>query len=154
VASVAGQSYDRPVTEAIDFDEMNREVIREFRETGGKAGGVFTGKPLVLVHHIGAKSGVERIAPLVPLLDGDRIYIFASKGGADTNPHWYGNLVAHPEITVELGTETFPATTRVLTGAERDEIYAKQSAREPQFGEYQRSTKRLIPVIELVRSAQ
>ena len=104
------------MTEKIDFDEMNRTVIREFRETGGKAGGRFEGKPLVLVHHIGVKSGTERISPLVPLLDGDRIFVFASKGGSDENPHWYGNLVAHPEVTLELGTETFPATAKVLTG--------------------------------------
>ncbi|SEH48350.1 deazaflavin-dependent oxidoreductase, nitroreductase family [Mycolicibacterium rutilum] len=136
----------------IDFDEMNRNVIREFRETGGRAGGVFEGKPLVLVHHFGAKSGTERIAPLVPYLDGDRIYIFASKGGADTNPDWYHNLVAHPDIAVELGTETFPATARVLTGQERDDIYAKQVAVEPQFGDYQRNTTRVIPVVELVRA--
>ncbi|AKS34668.1 nitroreductase family deazaflavin-dependent oxidoreductase [Mycolicibacterium goodii] len=139
------------MTEAIDFNEMNRTVIKEFRETGGKAGGIFEGKPLVLVHHVGAKSGKERIAPLVPLLDGDRIYIFASKGGADTNPDWYHNLVANPDTVVELGTETFPVKARVLTGAERDEIYAKQVALEPQFGDYQRKTTRLIPVVELQR---
>lgn len=140
------------MTQTYDFDEMNRTVISEFRETGGKAGGVFEGMPLVLVHHTGVRSGIERIAPLVPLLDGGRIFVFASKGGSDENPHWYGNLVAHPQITVELGTETFPATARVVTGAERDDIYARQSALEPQFAEHQRNTKRLIPVIELVRS--
>ncbi|MBU8816432.1 nitroreductase family deazaflavin-dependent oxidoreductase [Mycolicibacterium goodii] len=139
------------MTEAIDFDEMNRAVIKEFRETGGKAGGVFERKPLVLVHHVGAKSGKQRIAPLVPLLDGDRIYIFASKGGADTNPDWYHNLVANPDTVVELGSETFPVKARVLSGDERDEIYAKQVALEPQFGDYQRKTTRLIPVIELQR---
>ncbi|AWT53773.1 MULTISPECIES: nitroreductase family deazaflavin-dependent oxidoreductase [Mycolicibacterium] len=139
------------MTEAIDFDEMNRAVIKEFRETGGKAGGVFEGKPLVLVHHVGAKSGKQRIAPLVPLLDGDRIYIFASKGGADTNPDWYHNLVANPDTVVELGSETFPVKARVLSGDERDEIYAKQVALEPQFGDYQRKTTRVIPVIELQR---
>ncbi|MBB2989569.1 deazaflavin-dependent oxidoreductase (nitroreductase family) [Mycolicibacterium iranicum] len=134
------------------FDEMNRKVIDEFRATGGKAGGVFEGKPLVLVHHFGAKSGTERIAPLVPLLDDGRVYIFASKGGADTNPDWYHNLVAKPQITVELGSETYQATARVLEGAERDEIYAKQVEAEPQFGEYQRNTERVIPVVELVRA--
>ena len=141
------------MSEAIDFDAMNRQVIAEFRETGGKAGGVFEGKPLVLVHHVGAKSGVERIAPLVPLLDGDRIFVFASKGGADTNPDWYHNLVAHPNTVVELGSETFPVTVRVLAGAERDDIYANQSAVEPQFAEYQRKTTRVIPVLELQRAA-
>ena len=140
------------MTDAIDFDEMNRKVIAEFRETGGTAGGVFEGKPLVLVHHAGAKSGTQRIAPLVPYLDGDRIYIIASKGGADTNPDWYHNLLAHPDTVVELGADTFPVTARVLTGDERDEVYAKQVEVEPQFGEYQRKTSRVIPVFELQRA--
>jgi len=136
-----------------EFDEMNRTVIDEFRSSGGTAGGVFTGKPLVVVHHIGAKSGKARVSPLVPLLEDGRIFVFASKGGSDSNPDWYGNLVANPNVTVELGTQTFPATARTLVGEERDEIYAKQSAVEPQFGEYQRMTTRIIPVVELVRTA-
>jgi deazaflavin-dependent oxidoreductase (nitroreductase family) len=136
-----------------EFDEMNRTVIDEFRTSGGTAGGVFTGKPLVLVHHIGAKSGKARVSPLVPLLEDGRIFVFASKGGSDSNPDWYGNLVANPNVTVELGTQTFPATARTLEGEDRDEIYAKQSAVEPQFGEYQRMTTRIIPVVELVRTA-
>lgn len=135
------------------FDEMNRTVIDEFRANGGKAGGIFEGKPLVLLHHIGAKSGTERIAPLVYLPDNGRVYIFASKGGADTNPDWYHNLVANPEVTVEIGTETYPATARVLDGAERDEVYARQVEAEPQFGEYQAKTERVIPVVELVRAS-
>lgn len=139
------------MSEPIDFDEMNRKVIAEFRETGGKAGGVFEGKPLVLVHHVGAKSGQERIAPLVPYLDGDRIFIFASKGGSDTNPDWYHNLVANPDTVAELGAETFRVTARVLSGDERDDVYAEQTGVEPQFGEYQRKTSRVIPVIELQR---
>lgn len=137
--------------EAIDFDEMNRKVIAEFRENGGTAGGVFEGKPLVLVHHTGARSGTERIAPLVPYVDGDRLFIFASKGGTDTNPDWYHNLVAHPATVVEYGTETFDVTARLLTGDERDEVYAKQVEVEPQFGDYQRKTERVIPVFELQR---
>ncbi|ANI38049.1 hypothetical protein MYVA_0797 [Mycolicibacterium vaccae 95051] len=134
------------------FDAMNRPVIDEFRRTGGKAGGVFEGKPLVLVHHVGAKSGKERIAPLVALLDDGRVYVFASKGGADTHPDWYRNIVANPNVTVELGSETYLATARVLDGPERDEIYAKHVEREPQFGDYQRKTTRVIPVVELVRA--
>lgn len=140
------------MSESIDFDAMNRPVIAEFRETGGKAGGVFEGKPLVLVHHTGAKSGKERIAPLVPLLDDGRIYIFASKGGADTNPDWYHNLVANPATTIEFGSDTFPVTARLLSGDERDTVYAKQVAVEPQFGEYQNKTTRVIPVFELQRA--
>lgn len=138
--------------EKSDFDEMNRSVITEFRANGGSAGGIFEGKPLVLVHHFGAKSGTERIAPLVALLEDGRIYIFASKGGADTNPDWFHNLVAHPRITVELGSEEFAADARVLEGAERDKVYARQSEVEPQFAEYQRKTQRVIPVVELVRA--
>jgi deazaflavin-dependent oxidoreductase (nitroreductase family) len=139
------------MSEPIDFDEMNRQVIAEFRESGGKAGGMFEGKPLVLVHHVGAKSGKERIAPLVPYLDGDRVFVFASKGGSDTNPDWYHNLVANPDTVVEKGSETFRVTARVLSGEERDDVYAKQTGVEPQFGEYQRKTSRVIPVIELQR---
>ncbi|WP_396925019.1 nitroreductase family deazaflavin-dependent oxidoreductase [Mycolicibacterium sp.] len=135
-----------------NFNEMNQKVIDEFRANGGKAGGMFEGKPLVLVHHVGAKSGTERITPLVPYLEDGRIFIFASKAGADTNPDWFHNLVAHPETTVELGTERFGVTARVLDGAERDEIYAKQVAAQPQFGDYQKSTSRIIPVVELQRS--
>ncbi len=135
-----------------DFNEINQKVIEEFRATGGKAGGIFEGKPLVLVHHFGAKSGTERITPLVPLLDDGRIFIFASKAGADTNPDWLHNLVAHPDTTVELGTETFGVTARVLSGAERDAVYAKQVAAQPQFGDYQEKTTRTIPVVELQRT--
>ncbi len=138
--------------EPTDFDAMNRRVIAEFREKGGRAGGVFEGKPLILVHHTGAKSGIERIAPLVPYVDGDRLYVFASKGGADTHPDWYHNLVAHPNTTVEYGDDAFAVTARVLSGSERDAVYAKQVEVEPQFGEYQRKTSRVIPVIELERN--
>lgn len=133
------------------IDDMNRKVIEEFRATGGTAGGIFEGKPLVLLHHVGAKSGTERIAPLVPLLDDGRIYVFASKGGADTHPDWYRNLVAHPETTVELGSDEIAVTARVLEGQERADVYAKQVDLEPQFGDYQRNTERQIPVVELVR---
>jgi len=140
------------MTDTIDFNEMNRKVIAEFRENGGKAGGFAEGVPLVLVHHIGAKSGIERIAPLVPYVDGDRIFIFASKGGSDENPAWYHNLVANPSTTVEYGTQTFPVVARVLPRAERDEIYAEQVTVQPQFGDYQRNTDRVIPVIELQRT--
>lgn len=140
------------MTDMIDFDEMNRDVIAQFRANGGKAGGIFEGAPLVLVHNTGARTGTRRITPLVYLEDDGRIFVFASKGGADEHPAWYHNLVANPEVTVELGTETFPAVAHVLTGAERDEIYAKQSAVAPQFADYQRKTSRLIPVIELRRT--
>jgi deazaflavin-dependent oxidoreductase (nitroreductase family) len=136
----------------MNLDEMNRKVIEEFRTTGGQGPAMFAGVPLVLVHHVGAKSGAERIAPLVYFGEGDRIFIYASKGGADENPAWYHNLVANPKTTMELGTETFAVVARVLSGAERDEYYAKQAAVQPQFADYQRKTTRIIPVIELVRA--
>ncbi|MGB2920010.1 MAG: nitroreductase/quinone reductase family protein [Mycobacterium sp.] len=94
------------------------------------------------------------MAPLVPLVHDGRIFVFASKGGADTNPDWYHNLMAHPEVTVEQGTETFRATARTLEGDEHDEVYAKQVTAEPQFGEYQRNTTPVIPVVELVRAGR
>lgn len=146
------------VTDNVDFDmsgldDMNSGVIREFRETGGTAGGLVEGMPLVLVHHVGAKSGTARIAPLVPFVEDGRVYVFASLGGADIHPAWYHNLLAHPETVIELGDETVAVTARVLTGDERDAIYAKQSAVQPQFADYQRKTSRVIPVVELVRSA-
>lgn len=140
------------MTESIDFNEMNRKVIAEFRERGGRVGGMFDGFPLVLVHHVGAKSGTERISPLVPLIEGERIFIFASKGGSDENPAWYHNLVANPRTRVETGDETFDVVARVLTGQERDEVYARQVAVASQFGDYQRNTDRTIPVVELERA--
>ncbi|WP_299559163.1 nitroreductase/quinone reductase family protein [uncultured Mycolicibacterium sp.] len=133
-------------------DAFNREVIREFRTHGGRVGGVFEGKPMLLLHHRGARSGRDYLTPLVPLLDDGRIYVFATNGGADTDPAWYRNLLAHPDVAVELGTGAFPATARVLTGAERAEVYARQAALLPQFAEYRRSTARPIPVVELVRT--
>ncbi|MEV0640975.1 nitroreductase/quinone reductase family protein [Streptomyces sp. NPDC050619] len=132
--------------------EWNSAVITEFRANGGKVGGVYEGLSLVLVHHVGVRSGIERIAPLVPFRQDDRLFVFASKAGADEHPAWYHNLVARPRTTVEFGTETFPVVARVLTGAERDEIYAKQSAVQPAYAEFQRKTSRVIPVIELQRT--
>jgi len=138
------------MTEANDW---NANVIKEFRENGGKVSGMFEGFPMILLHTTGAKSGKARIIPLVYLADGDRVFVFASKGGADDNPDWYHNLLAYPEIEAEIGTERFAATAVVLQGAERDEYYAKQVALLPNFGDYERKTKRVIPVVELRRSA-
>jgi deazaflavin-dependent oxidoreductase (nitroreductase family) len=136
------------MTDMVDF---NSNVVAEFRENGGKVGGMFEGAPLILLHHIGAKSGVERVAPLVYLAEDDRLFIFGSKGGADENPAWYHNLIAHPKVTVELGTETFTVTATVVTGAERDKYFAIQAAKAANFAEYAQKTTRIIPVIELTR---
>lgn len=133
-----------------DFGTMNRDVIQEFRANNGKVGGVFAHQPLLILHHVGAKTGIERLSPLATLVEGGRIYIFASKGGSDTHPDWYRNILANSQVTVELGAEVFTATATVITGEERDEVYAKQAALHPQFEDYQRNAKRLIPVVELV----
>lgn len=133
------------------MNDFNQQIIQEFRANGGKVGGRFQGAPMVLLHTRGAKSGEEGVIPVVYLPDGDRMLVFASKAGAPTNPGWYHNLVAHPDITVEVGTETIPVRAVVLTGEERDRLYAEQSKRMPNFAEYQQKTTRKIPVVALER---
>jgi len=125
--------------------------IDEFRANGGKLGGGFEGRPVLLLTTTGRKSGDPRTAPMMYLREEDgHLYVFASKGGAPTDPHWYQNLVANPKVTVELGTERFEATARPLDRAERDRVYARQVELYPQFGEYETKTERTIPVVELV----
>ncbi len=135
----------------VDFAEINAKVIDEYRANGGKVGGAFAGDSLILLHHFGARSGTERVAPLAYYAEGERMFVFASKAGLPENPAWYHNLLAHPDVTVELGTDTFPVRATVVDGAERDEIYAKNVAVRPQFADYQEKVDRLIPVVELVR---
>jgi deazaflavin-dependent oxidoreductase (nitroreductase family) len=136
-----------------DWNETNREVIEEFRANAGAVdgamGGYFKGKPMLLLHTTGAKTGAERVTPLMYLDDGDRRFVFASKGGAPDNPDWFYNLKANPDVAVEVGTERYPARATVITGAERDRIYAAQVAVLPQFGDYEKSTTRTIPVVEV-----
>jgi deazaflavin-dependent oxidoreductase (nitroreductase family) len=132
-------------------NDFNQRIIEEFRANAGKVGGPFAGAPMLLLKTTGAKSGRERVTPLVYLPDGDRYLIFASKGGSPENPAWYHNLVAHPDTTIEVGTETIPVTATVLRGEERDRLYAKQAGLRPAFGEYQQKTTRTIPVIALTR---
>jgi len=132
-----------------DANDWNRNVIEEFRTNDGVVGGMFEGKPLLLLHHTGAKTGTERVNPLVYLRDGDKYVIFASKAGAPTSPDWYHNVVANPSTTIEVGIQTIPVTARVADGAERDELWAKQKDVAPQFAEYEAKTDRVIPVIVL-----
>ncbi len=132
------------------MSEWNDKIITEFRRNGGKVGGNFEGTPLLLLHHTGAKSGTKRLNPLAyqPLGDG-RFAIFASKGGAPTNPDWYHNLLAHPRVEIEVGTDTFDVVARVATGDERRVIWEKQKALRPGFASYEKKTDREIPVIVL-----
>lgn len=134
-------------------NDFNSGIIQEFRSHHGVVGGQFTGAPLALVTTTGAKSGKKRTNPLATLTEGGRLYVFASKGGAPTNPDWYHNVVAHPEVEVEYGDEKFSAVAHVVTGAERDRLYEAQVQRMPVFGGYQeRSGGRVIPVVELRRT--
>ena len=103
-----------------DFNEFNRGIVAEFRERGGVVGGPFEGAPMILVNHRGAKSGKDYTSPLVYTRDGDSYVIIASKGGAPEDPQWFRNLVAHPDVTVEVGTDTVPVRARVAEGDERD----------------------------------
>ena len=128
----------------------NAKIIEEFRANDGRVGGYFQGAPLLLLHTKGRRTGVERVNPVMYLREGDRVYVFASKGGAPTNPDWYRNLVNDPTVTVEMGDRAYPARARVISGEDRDRIYAEQSRRYPAFAEYQRNTRRFIPVIELI----
>ena len=136
------------------MNEWNRQVIAEFRANEGHIGGQFEGAPMVLVHHRGAKSGTERVTPLMYRPDGDRVVIFASKAGATTNPAWYRNLLAHPETTIEIGSEgEVGVRVRELTGDEREQIWEAQKADVPQFAAYDESSgERTIPVLSLERA--
>jgi deazaflavin-dependent oxidoreductase (nitroreductase family) len=133
--------------------EFNARNIAEFRSSGGKLGGPFEGAPVLLLTTTGAKSGQPRTSPMMYLPEGDRIIVFASNDGKDNHPGWYHNLRANPSATVEIGTETFPATATEITGAEHDRLYEIQAQRYPGFATYRERTDRVIPVIELTRSA-
>ncbi len=130
--------------------DFNARIIEEFRANGGRVGGMFDGSDLLLLHHTGAKSGTSRLNPLGYLVDNGRYIVFASKAGAPTNPDWYHNLKAHPDATVEVGTDTIDVVASEATGEERDRLYRTQADRVPQFAEYEKQTDRLIPVIILM----
>ena len=129
--------------------DFNTQVINEFRENSGRVGGMFESMPLLLLHHVGAKSGTERVTPLAYLEDDGRYAVFASKAGAPDHPAWYHNLMAHPETRIEVGGETIEVVVSEAQGEERDRIYGEQVARVPQFGEYEQKTSRKIPVVLL-----
>ena len=134
-----------------DMDDFNQQIMADFRANGGKCGGPFTGVPMVIIHHTGARSGIVRQAPLAYLPDGDDVVIFASKGGDPTNPAWYHNLIANPDTVIELGTEIVPVHVREATGTERDELFERQKKAMPPFAEYEARTTRVIPVLVLER---
>jgi deazaflavin-dependent oxidoreductase (nitroreductase family) len=135
--------------------DFNISIIEEFRANGGKVGGEFEGSPPILIHHMGVKSGTERVTPLgcFPQSDG-RIVIVASNGGASKHPDWYYNLKADPEIYVEFGADAFAASVRELEGSERERVWAEAVGAVPGLGEYQKKTSRTIPVLRLAPIAR
>jgi deazaflavin-dependent oxidoreductase (nitroreductase family) len=139
-----------------DVNDWNAKVIAEFRANEGRVGGNFEGAPVVLMHHVGRRSGTEYVNPVMYLAADDdpaTIYVFASKAGAPTNPDWYVNMTEAGTATVEVGTETYAVTVTELTGDERDRVYAEQARRYPGFAEYEQQTAgiRTIPVLALTR---
>ena len=142
------------MTDPLDW---NAKTIAEFRANEGRVGGTFEGAPMVLLHHRGRKSGREYVTPTMYLPHETRpdiVYVFATKGGAPSDPDWYRNLAAAGDGSIERGTATYQVTVRELAGAERDRIYAEQARRYPGFAEYARQTAgvRTIPVLELTRA--
>ena len=132
--------------------DWNQQIIEEFRANEGRVGGPFEGRPILLLHHRGAKSGTERVNPLAYQdLGSGAVAVFGSKGGAPTNPDWYHNLRANPRARVEIGTETFDVLARVAEGEERERTWEKQKRDMPGFADYERNTTREIPVVILER---
>ena len=145
------------MTEIPDAEAMkafNKNIVDEFRANGGKVGGYFEGAPMILIHHVGARSGQERVNPLVFLPDGDDIVIAATKGGAPTNPDWYHNLRAHPRISVEVGRETFVVAATEATGLDRDHLWSRLVDLRPGFAAYETKTSRTFPMFRLTRVAE
>jgi deazaflavin-dependent oxidoreductase (nitroreductase family) len=132
-----------------EVHDWNRQTIEEFRANKGQVGGMWEGRPLLLLTTIGAKSGQPRTTPMMYLRENGHLFVFASKAGAPSNPGWYYNLLAHADVNVEVGEQSFPAVAKPVTGEEHDQIYARWAEQYPQFRAYQEKTTRVIPVIEL-----
>lgn len=134
--------------------DWNSKIIEEFRANGGKVGGQFEGAPLLLLHTRGARTGQERVNPVMYQKVDGGYAVFASKGGAPTNPDWYYNVLANPRVTAEIGTGEAEFVAREATGGERDRIWEAQKAAWPGFADYERKTSRQIPVIILEAAAR
>ena len=133
-------------------NDFNTKIIEEFRPNEGRVGGFLAGTPMILIHHLGAKSGIERVTPLACSSQGDgRFAIVASNGGSPAHPDWYYNLNANPRITVEVGTQTFTVLAEELDDTARAELWPKLVAEAPTVGEHQTKTPRQILVLMLTR---
>ena len=139
------------MTEIQDLNDWDRQIIEEFRANGGNVGGQLAHAPLLLLTTTGAKSGEPRTRPLVYLHDAGRIYVFAGNRGAPTNPAWYHNLVAHPDVTVELGPEKFEARAIVVDDAEGERLGRIQLQKIPALAELAAKITRQVPVVLLER---
>ena len=133
------------------MSDYNTAIIEEFRANGGKVGGRWEGRDLLLLTTTGRKSGRKHTTPMVYTRDGERLLVYASKAGAPAHPDWYLNLVADPRVVVEAGGDRYDATATPLEGEQRDREFAAQVARNPVFGEYEAKTERTIPVVALIR---
>ncbi|HLU58241.1 MAG TPA: nitroreductase family deazaflavin-dependent oxidoreductase [Pseudonocardia sp.] len=135
------------------MSDWNEKIVAEFRANSGRVGGMFEGVPMILVHHVGARSGAERVTPLVHFPEDDqRTVIVASNGGAPKHPAWYFNLKANPKIEVEVGAERYTAVAEELPRAERDEFWKRVVAERPGFADYERTAgDRVIPLVRLTR---
>ncbi len=156
VGEHAGESSDirwgTTEEEQHTVSDWNTQIIDEFRANDGKVGGVFEGAPLLLLHHAGARTGTERVTPLMYQATPSGYAVFASKAGADTNPDWLHNVVANPATTVEVGADSVGVSARIAEGHEHDDIWSRQKTEWPQFAEYeQKTTRDVIPVVVLER---
>jgi len=133
-----------------EVKDWNQGIIQEFRENGGRVAS-FRAQPLLLLHHRGAKTGIERVNPLAYQELDEGYAVFASRGGAPRNPDWYHNLIANPDVTIEVGDETAEVRARVAQGQERERIWEEQKRRNPGFADYERTMSRIIPVVILER---
>ena len=129
--------------------DWNSKIIEDFRANGGKVGGQFEGAPLLLLHTVGAKTGQQRVNPMMYQQVPSGYAVFASKGGAPDNPDWYHNVLAHPQVSAEIGADTVEFRARVAEGDERERIWTAQKAAYPGFADYEKNTTRQIPVVVL-----
>jgi deazaflavin-dependent oxidoreductase (nitroreductase family) len=136
----------------MNVPNLNEQVIEDFRANGGRVGGPYEGAPIILVHHVGVKTGAKRVSPVMyfPQEDGSMV-IVASDQGAPANPAWYHNLKANPRTDVEAGAETFPVVVEEITGEQRNAVWAGILAMAPSLGQFQKMTSRTIPLLRLTR---
>jgi deazaflavin-dependent oxidoreductase (nitroreductase family) len=146
---MSGNSTRTIESERMSMADFNQQVITEFHENNGVVGGMFEGMPILLLHHVGVKSGTWRIAPLAYLADAGRYVIFASKAGAPKHPSWFHNLKDHPQTKIEVGADVIDVVATVADSEERDRLYKLQVDVNPQFAEYETKTSRVIPVVIL-----